>query len=231
VRVTRYRSAERFRVEPLEGASVRETLRELGCDLSHGGRMQVRGVGRIDAVRFVGVSEPSRGVIEVAQLSGDADSLCLVGRGAEGAIVAGAIVDARAVELVLDVELLEPIAEGPIAEAAARVPSKQDAAPSWAAVAAATQAREAEEANRPEAPTPTVGDRVEHATFGICTVEKIDADEEFIMVRSATQRLLRLSLDVLRLELVEETGGVRVFRARAPRDRAPRDRAPRDRGR
>ena len=45
-------------------------------------------------------------------------------------------------------------------------------------------------------------------------VEKVD-DEEFVHVRSANQRLLRLSLEVLRLELLDEADGHRRYRSRA----------------
>ena len=62
---------------------------------------------------------------------------------------------------------------------------------------------------------PRPGDRIEHASFGLCNVEKLDDDEEFVLVRSVQGRMLRLSLDVLRLELVGEVDGKRQFAARA----------------
>ncbi len=243
MRVTAYRPTLRLRVEPIEGASLRQTLIDLveqhQGDPHRATRCEVQGAGRIDAVRLVGASAATAGIVEVIQLTGDADRqearLRLLGRGEDGALIAGALLDARAVELVLDVELLELVdaaapeerreQPGAAARASApgtppaRIPSKSSTPPSWAAVAAATLAREEAEAAAapPEAPAPEIGDRVEHPTFGPCTVEKIDADEEFIMVRSATQRLLRLSLDVLRLELVGEEGGHKQFRARGVR--------------
>ena len=70
---------------------------------------------------------------------------------------------------------------------------------------------------RPDVPLPVIGDRIVHPAFGPCVVEKMEDDEDFVMVRSATRRLLRLSLDMLELELVDSLGGHRTFEARVLR--------------
>ncbi len=222
VRVVSYRSVQRMKVELAEGASVRASVVELAAEYAPAGRLSVHAAGRVDAVRLDGQG-PLPGVVEVVELIGEVDAgvaqLRIVGRDAGGGLVAGTLTDARAVVLALDVEVLEPIEER--AGKSARLPSKSTAAPSWAEVAAATKARQdaeaAEEAAEPEAPPASIGDLVEHPTFGTCSIEKLDDDDEFIMVRSSTQRLLRLSLDVLRLELVSDEDGKKTFRARGIR--------------
>lgn len=200
-------------LRPLEGASVHETVRELVAgDASL--RAQISGVGSVDGVRLVREDAPRAGVVELVSLVGavsaDGARWSLFGRDGAGAWVGGELTDARVVDLELTVEVLEREPERP-------APS---AKPSWADVAAASTPRApAIEDDGPEAPVPHPGDVVEHPSFGACTVEKVE-DEEFIHVRSPQRRLLRLSLEVLRLELVSDPGASpRHYRVRAGRAR------------
>jgi len=69
----------------------------------------------------------------------------------------------------------------------------------------------------PEEPSLRPGDSIDHPKFGRCDVERIEGDSEFAQVRLRNGRLVRLSLDVLQLELVTRDGPRRQFRARTPR--------------
>jgi predicted DNA-binding protein with PD1-like motif len=50
---------------------------------------------------------------------------------------------------------------------------------------------------------PRPGDWLDHPTFGRCPIERVQGDADFVSVRLRNQRLVRLSLEVLRLEPVE----------------------------
>ena len=52
---------------------------------------------------------------------------------------------------------------------------------------------------------------MDHHKFGRCTIERIDADEEFATVRLRNDRLVRLNVDVLGLQHVGDEGGHQVF--------------------
>jgi predicted DNA-binding protein with PD1-like motif len=57
------------------------------------------------------------------------------------------------------------------------------------------------------------GDLIIHPTFGRCEVQRIEGSYEFAHVRLRNGRLVRLSLDVLRLRSAGQEEGKRVFRA------------------
>lgn len=206
---------------------MKETLLALGAGHT---RLEVRGVGRVDCLRMVDAG-PLRGEHLVLSLAGAVEDermqLAIVARGPGGELVAGLLDEARAVEFELSVTLLqiaslEPASQKePKLDKPPRIKSAATSTTSWADVAAASakaQAEsDAEEAAEADSATPSLGDRIEHATFGLCTVEKIDGDEEFVMVRTANKRLLRLSLDVLRLVRTGEEDGHTVFKARGKR--------------
>jgi predicted DNA-binding protein with PD1-like motif len=208
-------SRQRLVVKPVEGASVRETIREL-LDGDATLYAVFSGLGRVDGVRLAR-EDHVRGALQLVSLGGTLSAteskLAVLGVDEAGALVGGELVDARAVELELVVELLER-KPNEVAQ-----PSTPNVKPSWAEVAAASmQPKEPElvqeEDDGAEAPTPRPGDLIEHASFGVCTVEKVD-DEDFVHVRSLNQRLLRLSLEVLRLQLLGENDGHRRYRSRA----------------
>lgn len=89
------------------------------------------------------------------------------------------------------------------------------AAATWRDVTAAsarkTTADRSEEAE--EGPVET-GDIIVHPTFGRCEVQRIEGEYEFAHVRLQNGRLVRLSLDVLRLTAAGHEDRRRVFRAR-----------------
>ncbi|MDY0001123.1 MAG: DUF296 domain-containing protein [Polyangia bacterium] len=58
------------------------------------------------------------------------------------------------------------------------------------------------------------GDLIEHPRFGRCRVERVEGKDEFVHVRLRNRNLVRLSLDVITLELIGSEGGHQVFRAR-----------------
>ena len=121
---------------------------------------------------------------------------------------AGLLDDARAVDVELSVELLE------LDQPQAARPAPPSAKPTWAEVAKASAAQvpEPEEA---ATPTAKLGDRINHPTFGECVIAKVESDDDFIIARTPTNRMLRLSLDVLRLELLStDENGRSTFRAR-----------------
>lgn len=89
------------------------------------------------------------------------------------------------------------------------------ASTTWADVAAASAA-----APRPTPPadddlddTLRAGDILMHQTFGRCEVQRIEGSYEFAHVRLKNGRLVRLSLDVIRLSPGGAEQGRRVFRA------------------
>jgi predicted DNA-binding protein with PD1-like motif len=98
------------------------------------------------------------------------------------------------------------------------VPFEAPAKTSWDDVVAASDARPAQpEEEPPQLPEEDVrvaaGDLIDHPKFGRCVVERIEGDYEFVSARLRNQRLIRLSLDVLRLLPAGEDGGKRLFRA------------------
>jgi uncharacterized protein len=98
----------------------------------------------------------------------------------------------------------------------------------WAEVARVSQARPASSTATAPAPAPPKppttddetddalepGDILIHPTFGRCEVQRIEGGYEFAQVRLKNGRLVRLSLDILRLVRSGAEGGHRVFRAR-----------------
>ena len=101
----------------------------------------------------------------------------------------------------------------------ADAPPVEAAAPTWADVARASESRpspvmpeaddesEAEDSLEP-------GDILIHPTFGRCEVQRIEGGYEFAQVRLKNGRLVRLSLDILKVVRAGTEGGHRVFRAR-----------------
>jgi predicted DNA-binding protein with PD1-like motif len=55
------------------------------------------------------------------------------------------------------------------------------------------------------------GDMIEHRQFGLCEVQRVSGDEEFVTVRLRNNRLVRLSLDVLDLRYKGDQDGHQVF--------------------
>jgi hypothetical protein len=55
------------------------------------------------------------------------------------------------------------------------------------------------------------GDLLDHQQFGRCIVQRVDADGDFVTVRLRNSRLVRLSLEVLRLRYQGEEEGHQVF--------------------
>jgi predicted DNA-binding protein with PD1-like motif len=104
------------------------------------------------------------------------------------------------------------------APAIGHVATTPAAVPSWAAVAAASAAVEPVEEAAPSIEPLKAGDLIDHPKFGVCEVERIEGDAEFAQVRLRNQRLVRLSLDVLEVELdATEADGRRRFRAIMPK--------------
>jgi len=82
---------------------------------------------------------------------------------------------------------------------------------SWAEVARAS--RQVEEVETVGADIEVrVGDVIEHPKFGRVTVERLEGEHEFAHVRLRNARLVRLSLEVLRLSVASD-GPPRVLRA------------------
>jgi hypothetical protein len=196
-------------LEPVEGASLRDTLLEARTD-ERADRVEARAVGRVEGVRWASprVAPARGGVLDVISLTGvvrgDDVALSLVATDDAGALVAGPLLDARVVELSLSLALFTE--ELP--------PPKIEKRGGWAEVAAASAAAQAPAEEEPLVDPPRPGDTIEHPSFGVCTVEKLEDDEDFILVRTPQNRLLRLSLDVLRPALLSTTDGRRAFRSR-----------------
>lgn len=172
--------------------------------------------GRIDAVRLDGVRHDGVHLVIAAQghLTAEAFVVTMVARAADGTLRSGELDDARAVDVELSVELYEVERVASVTAPAPTVPVTPKK-PTWADVAQVSAAQPEAEANEPEAPMPKLGDVIEHPTFGTCSVAKVEEDEEFVMVRTGANRILRLSLDVLRLERVStDENGRHTFRAR-----------------
>jgi hypothetical protein len=58
------------------------------------------------------------------------------------------------------------------------------------------------------------GDVLVHPTFGRCEVQRIEGSYEFAHIRLRNGRLVRLSLDVIKVSPAGQEDGKRVFRAR-----------------
>lgn len=102
-----------------------------------------------------------------------------------------------------------------------RVSTAQSSAvsPSWRQVAAASEtataaARAAAAVEEDTDEGLTAGDLLVHPTFGKCEVQRIEGAYEFAHVRLRNGRLVRLSLDVLKLSSAGREDGKRLFRAR-----------------
>ncbi len=84
----------------------------------------------------------------------------------------------------------------------------------WADVAAASAQKPPAIENPPEDESlVTVGDVIEHAKLGRGEVQRLEGSGEFLHVRLSSGRLVRLSLDVLKLTLTGRDGKKRVFSA------------------
>lgn len=68
-------------------------------------------------------------------------------------------------------------------------------------------AEEEHEDYRPVRP----GDILDHQQFGRCVVQRVDSDGDFVTVRLRNSRLVRLSLEVLRLRYQGDEDGHQVF--------------------
>jgi predicted DNA-binding protein with PD1-like motif len=88
-------------------------------------------------------------------------------------------------------------------------PSLPATSPTWAEVAAAAPVREPE----PEEVVVNAGDVVMHPTFGRCVVHRAEPNGEFVQVALRNGRVVRLSLDILRLRPQGVENGQRIFSA------------------
>lgn len=158
-------------------------------------------------------------------------------------VIGGALQAGRVLELEFVIDAFddlgaprqEPVAAAPPApKPPAPKPAEPPPAPSppkvgWAEVIAASEkAAVAPPAPAVEAPIPepvsaptdqddsakvAPGDFIDHPKFGRVTVERIVGDHEFVSARLRNQRLINLSLEVLRLVLVGREGARQLFRA------------------
>jgi uncharacterized protein len=100
------------------------------------------------------------------------------------------------------------------------VPFETPARTQWKDVMAASNEPPAEPITMNDPPPPVLdehakpvsGDFLDHPKFGRCQVERIEGDYEFVSARLRNQRLIRLSLDVIALELVGREGEHQLFR-------------------
>lgn len=91
----------------------------------------------------------------------------------------------------------------------------------WDEVKTASQAQAAREAAAAQGPKR--GDLLEHPTFGKCTIERVEENQERMSIRThRTGRLVQLSLEYLALEAAGKEGNARLFRARPRRDNRAR---------
>jgi predicted DNA-binding protein with PD1-like motif len=122
----------------------------------------------------------------------------------------------RATGLTLWNEAIPLGAAAPAPPAPPPPPAAPPAAPSWGDVAAASARRpppvEEEEDETDDSLEP--GDILHHPTFGRCEVQRIEGSYEFAHVRLRNGRLVRLSLDILKVARAGEEGGQRAFKAR-----------------
>jgi hypothetical protein len=225
VRIRTYTAVETVVAEPIEGASIRETVLEMGG----GDRVEISVSGRIDGARLVRSPKEKSGVLDVITLTGTVERgevmLALLATDASGSVLAGPMVDARAVDVRI---VLTRYSSGPstptstttttttgLTVARSSAASAAASVVGWKDVQAASAAHGEEPEEDYSIPPPRPGDTLEHASFGSCRVEKLEEDEDFILVRSPANRIMRLSLEVLRPELISEADGKRVFRARS----------------
>ena len=87
-------------------------------------------------------------------------------------------------------------------------------APTWRDVAAASPKPAPPTADEPDDGLLAPGDILIHPTFGRCDVERIEGGNEFAHVRLKNARLVRLSLEVIKVVTSGVEQGRRVFRAR-----------------
>jgi predicted DNA-binding protein with PD1-like motif len=96
-------------------------------------------------------------------------------------------------------------------------PAPAPAATSWAAVASAS-ARLTEPDPDPSEPEVDdslgPGDILMHPTFGRCEVQRIEGSYEYAHIRLKNGRLVRVSLDILKVVPAGHEGSRRVFKAR-----------------
>jgi predicted DNA-binding protein with PD1-like motif len=105
---------------------------------------------------------------------------------------------------------LVPLA-APFEASSKKAPAPSSTGPSWADVAAASPP--AEDTIEPD-DSLAPGDVIIHPTFGRCLVQRIEGSGEFAHVRLRNDRLVRLSLDVLKLAVEGQEDNHRIFRAR-----------------
>jgi predicted DNA-binding protein with PD1-like motif len=92
---------------------------------------------------------------------------------------------------------------------------------SWDEVKTASEAQAAREAAAAQGPKR--GDLLEHPTFGRCTIERVEENQERMSIRvNRSGRLVQLSLEYLALEAAGKEGNARLFRARPRRDNRAR---------
>ena len=178
------------------------------------------GTGRYRAGRALEAVElvSLRGHLALADGELDLAAKVVVARDRE--TIAGHLVAGRvfAVEYVIeawdDVTLTRPHGVGfrpwgdvPDAPRAPAPPAKV----SWADVAAASPA-DPDTDDQDDSLTP--GDILQHPTFGRAEVMRIEGSYEFAHVRLKNGRLVRLSLDVLKVQPAGSEGGRRVWKAR-----------------
>lgn len=102
-------------------------------------------------------------------------------------------------------------AEQPAPPVSGKAPTSLQTTWSDAIALAAIVEEEAKTEPPPEPPL-RAGDVLEHPRFARCLVERIEGDQEFVQVRLRNGRLVRLALDVLRLERDGSDGEQRRFR-------------------
>jgi hypothetical protein len=87
--------------------------------------------------------------------------------------------------------------------------------PTWSQVAEASAAKPAPAATDDEVEDAvSPGDVILHPTFGRCEVQRIEGAYEFAHVRLRNGRLVRLSLDVIKLSPAGKESDHRIYRAR-----------------
>jgi hypothetical protein len=88
------------------------------------------------------------------------------------------------------------------------------AARAEAATAAGEAPRDEDEEELEDDVELEAGDIIEHPKFGRCVVERLEGAEEYVHVRLRNRNVVRLSLDIVTLELIGAEAGQQVFRAR-----------------
>lgn len=89
--------------------------------------------------------------------------------------------------------------------------------PAWAPPGAAPAPIDEDEDDFEDDAQLSPGDIIEHPRFGRCIAERIEGDDEYVHVRLRNRNVVRLSLDVVTLELLGAEDGHQVFRARIER--------------